>query len=130
MRLTKEQCANWRERATEYLQSDYERECRGGTWEGIMWLLDTINAIEAEVEEMKQAIRQLSHFVCGGNAVLNHKFPVKPETAGGCGQESHITQGYRCTDCGLLFHKGCIERHWNTVISQTDIDREERRSSY
>lgn len=46
------------------------------------------------------------------------------ETVGGCGQEMEIYDAYRCVDCSLWFHRDCIKKHWDKVLTQEDIDRE------
>lgn len=51
---------------------------------------------------------------CGANPI------VPPERLGGCGDPIYTcAEVYRCTECGVPFHRACADRHFGDSKEQT-----------
>lgn len=63
------------------------------------------------------ALRPGAGSVCGYNTTL-------PARLVGCGKPIMAGQDYRCTHCGVRFHKDCAERHFKSdnVFTQEMLD--------
>ena len=64
--------------------------------------------------------KMLTPPVCG-ESDTSKSLGLSAERVGGCGQKMpDPREWYRCADCGIPFHKKCLQRHCKSELAATD----------